>query len=148
MLRPETWVLDKLKELGSAPIKNPTSLEQLLRRNEIFFDHLHLLDEGLSGVEDQVAVEVETRVKYEGYIDRQKRQVEKLKRIEETPLPEDIDYKKIHGLTTEVREKLGRVRPISLGQASRVSGITPAAIMAIQVHMAKGKAYSSSDSTS
>lgn len=147
-LRPETWVLDKLKELGSAPIKNPTSLEQLLRRNEIFFDHLHLLDEGLSGVEDQVAVEVETRVKYEGYIDRQKRQVEKLKRIEETPLPEDIDYKKIHGLTTEVREKLGRVRPISLGQASRVSGITPAAIMAIQVHMAKGKAYSSSDSTS
>lgn len=147
-LRPETWVLDKLKELGSAPIKNPTSLEQLLRRNEIFFDHLHLLDEGLSGVEDQVAVEVETRVKYEGYIDRQKRQVEKLKRIEETPLPEDIDYKKIHGLTTEVREKLGRVRPISLGQASRVSGITPAAIMAIQVHMAKGKAYSSSESTS
>ncbi len=147
-LRPEAWVLDRLKGLNSAPIKNPTSLEQLLRRNEIFFDHLHLFDKGLLEVEDQVAFEVETRVKYEGYIGRQERQVQKLKRIEETTLPEDTDYQTIHGLSTEIREKLNRVRPISLGQASRVSGVTPAAIMAIQVHLAKLKAYAPSESTS
>ena len=147
-LKPEASVLGRLKELGSAPIKNPTSLAQLLRRNEILFGHLHLFDEGLPATEDQVAFEVETRVKYEGYIGRQERQVEKLKRMEDTRLPEGIDYKEIHGLTSEVREKLGKVRPVSLGQASRVSGVTPAAIMAIQVHMAKFKAYSTSDRTS
>ena len=146
-LKPEASVLGRLKELGSAPIKNPTSLAQLLRRTEIFFGHLHFFDEGLPATEDQVAFEVETRVKYEGYIGRQERQVEKLKRMEDTRLPEGIDYKEIHGLTSEVREKLGKVRPVSLGQASRVSGVTPAAIMAIQIHMAKYKAYSASDRT-
>lgn len=147
-LKPEAWVQEKLKALGSAPLKNPASLEQLLRRSEIFFDHLHVFDEGLSETEVQVSEEVESRVKYSGYIDRQMRQVEKLKRVEEAKLPEDIDYGKIHGLTAEAREKLGNVRPISLGQASRVSGVTPAAIMAIQVHLAKNRAYSSSARTS
>jgi len=80
-------------------------------------------------------MEVETRIKYEGYIDRQEHQVEKLKRMEDVRLPKEIDYLAVHGLTTEVREKLGRVRPFSLGQASRISGVTPAAIMAIQVHL-------------
>ncbi len=78
---------------------------------------------------------METRIKYEGYIDRQERQVEKLKRMEDVRLPEKIDYQTIHGLTTEVREKLSRVRPISLGQTSRIAGVTPAALMAIQVHL-------------
>jgi tRNA uridine 5-carboxymethylaminomethyl modification enzyme len=136
-LRPENWVGDRLKELCSARIKNTTSLEQLLKRSEIFFNHLHLFDPELSNTDEQVAAEVETRIKYKGYIDRQERQVEKLKRMEDTRLPEDIDYQAIHGFSTEVREKLSKVRPISLGQASRISGITPAALMAIQVHLKK-----------
>lgn len=136
-LRPENWVGDRLKELCSARIKNTTSLEQLLKRSEIFFNHLHLFDPELSNTDEQVAAEVETRIKYKGYIDRQERQVEKLKRIEDTRLPEDIDYQAIHGFSTEVREKLSKVRPISLGQASRISGVTPAALMAIQVHLKK-----------
>jgi len=61
--------------------------------------------------------------------------VRKLKQMEDMRLPEDIDYQEVHGLTTEVREKLGSVRPISLGQASRISGVTPAALMAIQIHL-------------
>jgi tRNA uridine 5-carboxymethylaminomethyl modification enzyme len=134
-LRPEPWVADRLKELGSAPIKNITSLGQLLKRNGVFFEHLHLFDPELSEVEELVAAEVETRIKYEGYIDRQERQVEKLKRMEDVRLPDDIDYQAVHGLSTEVREKLNRVRPVSLGQASRISGVTPAAIMALQVHL-------------
>ena len=136
-LRPENWVEDRLKELCSARIKNTISLEQLLKRSEIFFNHLHLFDPELSNTDEQVAAEVETRIKYKGYIDRQERQVEKLKRMEDTRLPEDIDYQAIHGFSTEVREKLSKVRPISLGQASRISGVTPAALMAIQVHLKK-----------
>jgi len=136
-LRPENWVEDRLKELCSARIKNTTSLEQLLKRSEIFFNHLHLFDPELSNTDEQVAAEVETRIKYKGYIDHQERQVEKLKKIEDTRLPGDIDYQAIHGFSTEVREKLSKVRPISLGQASRISGVTPAALMAIQVHLKK-----------
>jgi tRNA uridine 5-carboxymethylaminomethyl modification enzyme len=68
--------------------------------------------------------------------------VEKLKRMEEITLPEDMDYQNIHGFSREVREKLNKVRPVSLGQASRISGITPAALMAIQVHLKKRGAIS------
>ncbi len=136
-LRPEAGILDRLKELGLTAIKNITPLAQLLKRNEIHFEHLKLFYPELSVVEEQVAAEVETQIKYEGYIDRQERQVEKLKRMEDARLPEGIDYQEVHGLSTEAREKLSRVRPISLGQASRIAGVTPAALMAIQVYLKK-----------
>ena len=136
-LRPEPRVIEKLKDLGSAPIKNTTSLAQLLRRNEIFFEHLYLFDPGLDGIEEIITEEVETRIKYEGYIQRQERQVEKLKRMEKVKLPEDIDYETVYGLSREVREKLSKIKPVSLGQASRISGITPAALMAVQIHLKK-----------
>jgi tRNA uridine 5-carboxymethylaminomethyl modification enzyme len=145
-LKPVPQVVDRLKEIGSAPIKNATTLGQLLKRSEIFFEHLRFFDPELSETEEQVAVEVETRIKYEGYIDRQerqveklkrKRQVEKLKRMEGSRIPEDMDYGAVHSFTTEVREKLSKVKPVSLGQASRISGVTPAALMALQVHLKK-----------
>jgi tRNA uridine 5-carboxymethylaminomethyl modification enzyme len=140
-LRPEAGVQDRLKGLGTAPIKNRTSLEQLLRRNEIFFEHLSLFDPALAETDVRVAEEAETRIKYAGYIERQERQVLKLKRMEEVRLPEDTDYGSVHGLTAEVREKLGRIRPLSLGQASRISGVTPAALMALQVHLKRIGSY-------
>lgn len=128
---------DRLKLLGSAALKNPCTLEQLLKRSEVFFDNLRLFDPALGEVEAQVGEEVETRIKYEGYIRRQERQVEKLRRMEAVHLPESMDYDAVHGLSTEVCEKLSRVKPISLGQAGRISGVTPAALMAIQVHLRK-----------
>jgi tRNA uridine 5-carboxymethylaminomethyl modification enzyme len=136
-LRPESHILTKLKDMGTAPIKNVTSLGQLLKRNEIHFEDLLSFNEGLSGFEDVIKEEVETRIKYEGYIKRQETHVEKLKKMESTLLPEKLDYEKVYGLTREVREKLCRVRPLSLGQASRISGVTPAALMALQVHLKK-----------
>jgi len=136
-VRPSPGINDRLKELGSSALGNVITLEQLLKRNEIFFEHLRLFDPGLEEVEIQVAEEVETRIKYEGYILRQKRQVEKLKCMESVRIPDQIDYDAVHGLSTEVREKLSRIRPVSLGQAARISGITPAALMAIQVHLKK-----------
>jgi tRNA uridine 5-carboxymethylaminomethyl modification enzyme len=139
-LKPEPGIQDRLKEMGTAPIKTSTSLEQLLKRPEILFEHLQVFVAELSNTEERVAEEIETRIKYAGYIDRQERQVEKLKRMENVRLPDDMDYRIIHGLTTEVREKLARVRPISLGQASRISGVTPAALMALQVHLKRSGA--------
>jgi tRNA uridine 5-carboxymethylaminomethyl modification enzyme len=134
-LKPHPGIQDRLKELKTAPIKKTTSLEQLLKRSEIFFEHLHEFDPELSREDEAVAMEVETQIKYDGYIRRQKKQVEKLKHLESKKLPEGIDYGAVHGLTNEVREKLGKIRPLSLGQAARISGITPAAITAIQIHL-------------
>jgi len=136
-LRPDPSVIDRLKDMGSRPIKNITTLAQLLRRNEVLFEHLRVFDPELDGTDERMAEEVEARIKYEGYINRQERQVDKLRRMENVKLPEHINYERVYGLSKEVREKLGKVRPISLGQASRISGITPAALMAIQVHLKK-----------
>jgi tRNA uridine 5-carboxymethylaminomethyl modification enzyme len=136
-LRPEPSVIDRLIEIGSTAIKNMTSLSQLLRRKEIFFEHLEFFDPELADIEEYIAEEVETRIKYEGYISHQERQVEKMKRMEDLRLPEDVDYQAVYGLSREAREKLIKVRPRSLGQASRISGITPAALMAIQIHLKK-----------
>jgi tRNA uridine 5-carboxymethylaminomethyl modification enzyme len=134
-VRPEPGVMDRLKDLGTAPLKSVTPLAYLLRRSEIFFEHLALFDPRLKEIEEGVAEEAETRIKYEGYIQRQETQVERLRRMESVKLPADVDYNEVYGLTREVKEKLSRVKPLSLGQASRISGITPAALMAIQVHL-------------
>ena len=134
-VRPEPGVQDRLKDLGTAPLKNVTPLAHLLRRNEIFFEHLALFDPHLEEIDQRVAEEVETRIKYEGYIQHQEKQVERLRRMESVKLPENVDYNEVYGLTKEVKEKLSRVKPLSLGQASRISGITPAALKAIQVHL-------------
>ena len=136
-VRPEPGALDTLKAMGSSPIKNASSLAQLLKRHEIRIEHLALFDPSLEGMDPAIAEEVETLVKYEGYIERQQRQVARLKGMEDLRLPQEMDYDGVYGLTKEAREKLDKVRPISLGQASRISGITPAALMAIQVHLKK-----------
>ena len=138
-IRPEPSVVDQLKSLGSTPIKNITSLAQLLRRYEILFEHLALFSPELDEVDETVFEEAETRIKYEGYIVHQQKQVEKLKKMENVRLSEELDYACVYGLTKEAMEKLTKVRPASLGQASRISGITPAALMAIQIHLKKNR---------
>jgi len=138
-IRPEPSVVDQLKSLGSTPIKNITSLAQLLRRYEILFEHLALFSPELDEVDETVFEEAETRIKYEGYIVHQQKQVEKLKKMENVRLSEELDYASVYGLTKEAMEKLSKVRPASLGQASRISGITPAALMAIQIHLKKNR---------
>jgi tRNA uridine 5-carboxymethylaminomethyl modification enzyme len=134
-VKPEPQVLERLNEIGSAPIREAVSMAQLLKRSDIYFEHLRGLNDAFSGIEPRIASEVETRVKYAGYIERQEREVERIKRLETLRLPQDLDYGSVHGLTTEVREKLTRVRPLSLGQASRIPGITPAALMAVHIHL-------------
>ena len=133
-IKPEGGVSDRLKEMGSSPIKDLSTLAQLLKRTEVSIEKLSCFAPEIDAANPVVKEEVETIIKYEGYIARQEQQVERLRRMEEAKIPQDLDYNAVYGLTREVREKLSRVRPLSLGQASRISGITPAALMAIQVH--------------
>lgn len=90
--------------------------------------------------------EIQLRVKYKGYIERQAEQVSRFKKLESTRIPPDLDYSTLSGLSNEVVEKLGRVKPLSLGQASRISGITPAAISILQIHLRKHRSQARSGS--
>lgn len=134
-IRPIGSVNDKLRELGTSPIKGTVSLKELLKRPEVDFDHLAVFDPFLHDIPKGVKEEVAFRVKYEGYIRRHQEQVEKLRTMEGLRIPEDMDYSSIPGLSTEVKEKLERVRPKTLGQASRIPGITPAALMLLEVYI-------------
>ncbi len=114
------------------------SIAQLLRRQEARYHELmNLFD--LQPVDDDIAEEVELQIKYEGYIQRQVRQVEKFKKLEKKLIPSSFDYDLVPGFSHEVREKLNRVRPETVGQASRISGVTPAAISLLLVAIEKGR---------
>lgn len=127
-----------LEECGLVDIQKGTTLEQLLKRPEISYAELSRLDDVSRETRPDVCEQVEIQVKYRGYIDRQLEQIERERALENTALPGDLDYSGISGLTTEVREKLTRFRPDTLGQASRIPGITPAAISVISIALKSG----------
>jgi tRNA uridine 5-carboxymethylaminomethyl modification enzyme len=136
-LYPNPGTNDRLKSLSSSPIKKPISLKELLRRPEISYSELKFFDETSEFVERCVAEEMEIQVKYAGYVQRQEEQVSKMQRLESLKLPGDLNYRSIPGLTREIIEKLDKIKPISLGQASRISGITPAAISILMIYLKK-----------
>jgi tRNA uridine 5-carboxymethylaminomethyl modification enzyme len=124
---------EAIARLGLEGLNNGASLEELLRRPEIGLDELLFLDEQLATLPVEVRVELETTVKYEGYIRRQQDQVERTRRLEEHTTPADFDYAAVVGLSAEVREKLQKVRPLTIGQAGRIPGVTPAATAILAV---------------
>ncbi|NOQ45269.1 MAG: tRNA uridine-5-carboxymethylaminomethyl(34) synthesis enzyme MnmG [Desulfobulbaceae bacterium] len=142
-IRPIEPVNDYLIEIGSAGITQAMTLAELLRRPEIKLGHLPELARRSELVlqadleNQQFRDEIELQVKYAGYIKRQEEQVARFKKLECVELPEDMEYKGLPGLSNEVVEKLTAVQPGSLGQASRISGITPAAVSVLQVHLKK-----------
>ena len=125
----------RLESFGSSPLRNQTSLAVLLRRPEISLDQLHKLVPGMPKFSAHVEAEAEIQIKYEGYVNRQSEMVRRFQKMEQLKLPNDMDYSKIQGLSREVREKLSRIQPRSLGQASRISGITPAAMSLLSVYL-------------
>jgi tRNA uridine 5-carboxymethylaminomethyl modification enzyme len=133
MVKPISDINNRLLSRDMAPLKNMVSLADLLRRPELVLEDLQDLTGIEMQVDSNVRLEVQNQVKYEGYIKRQKEQVERFKKFENIALPENMNYSGLPGLSHEVVEKLGRVRPKSLGQASRISGVTPAAISVLQV---------------
>ncbi|MFH2123854.1 MAG: tRNA uridine-5-carboxymethylaminomethyl(34) synthesis enzyme MnmG [Pseudomonadota bacterium] len=143
-VRPDKATNEFLLALGSVELKQKITLAELLRRPELGLAELARLpleaetqNRILQLAESAVRDEIQLQIKFHGYIQRQQEQVDRFKKMEAMALPEDMEYKGLAGLSNEVVQKLSTVRPLSLGQASRISGITPAAISVLQVHLKK-----------
>jgi tRNA uridine 5-carboxymethylaminomethyl modification enzyme len=138
-ISPNRETNNKLETIASAPLKNPSSLAQLLKRPEISFSDLSLFEPNLVATDLSTAVQAEVEIKYSGYVQRQLEGVDRFKKMELVRIPEHVDYSKIQGLSREACEKLMRIRPRSLGQALRISGMTPAAVSALSIHLKKNR---------
>jgi tRNA uridine 5-carboxymethylaminomethyl modification enzyme len=124
-----------LATYGSIPLSNGTKLCDLIRRPELDYDKLAPIDPKRPALVDEVREQVNILIKYEGYINRQITQVRKFKNLENKKLPEDFDYNIIAGLRIEARQKLNEFQPLNIGQASRISGVTPADISVLLVFL-------------
>jgi len=134
---PSPQVNDLLTKSGSSPLKQATTLSQLLKRPELRYKQLENLNGGWKGIDDRILEKAEIEIKYEGYIQRQQKEVERFRNMERMKIPPEFDYMTIRGLSNELREKLSSVKPISVGQASRVPGITPAALSTLMIYLKK-----------
>jgi tRNA uridine 5-carboxymethylaminomethyl modification enzyme len=135
VIKPLPVVNAYLESQGTPPIDNGIHLVQLLKRAELDYDTVSTLAPAESSLMAPVTRQVEIEVKYDGYIQRQLQEIDKFRHLEQIKLPEAIDYGAVHGLSSELKEKLDAVRPASLGQASRIAGMTPAAISVLMVHL-------------
>ena len=133
-----------LRERGTAEITDGSPLIALLRRPQLRYDDLRAFDAGCAACPQDIAEQVEITVKYEGYIRRQMAEVEEFTRLESRLLPEELDYSGIDGLRLEAREKLAAIRPRSLGQAGRISGVSPADLAALMIFLEKEKRHENS----
>lgn len=138
-IKPSENVQQILAEAQSTPLKEPMSAANLLKRPEITYPVIHKMAPAETALPETVMEQVEIQVKYAGYIDKQLAQVEKMRKMENKKLPVDLDYMAINGLATEAKQKLHEVRPLSVGQASRVSGVNPADISILLVYLEQGK---------
>ena len=136
-IKPNPQVNALLRQRGTPEIEQPASLEQLLKRPELAYTDIQAIDAQAPDLPRAVAQQVEIQAKYAGYIQRQCEQVAKFERLEHQRIPEEFDYNEMPGLSNELRERLDEVRPASLGQASRIEGITPAAISILAVWLKK-----------
>lgn len=135
---PTAITQEKLRRIGTAPVRTGTTAYDLLRRNEVTYDTLQQVFL-LPSVSAEVQEEMEIMVKYEGYIERQAEQVEKMNRLEQKLLPPSIQYDSLTTVSAEGREKLARIRPRSIGQAGRISGVSPADITALLIYLEQYK---------
>lgn len=124
-----------LESKGSAPISEPSSLARLLKRPELSYEDIEGLDAAPKMLSERVKQQVEVECKYAGYLRRQESEAKKFKQMEQIEIPHDFTYGEIPGLSNEIRQKLITVRPVSLGQASRIPGVTPAAISVLMVYL-------------
>ncbi|MDH4100589.1 MAG: tRNA uridine-5-carboxymethylaminomethyl(34) synthesis enzyme MnmG, partial [Nitrospirota bacterium] len=134
-LKAEGKTNETLAAADTAPLTADTTLDQLLKRPEVAYSLIEKLAPSPEPLTPAVIAQVEIQIKYEGYIQREQKMVERLKKMEARRIPQNFDYDSIPGLTAEIRGKLKEVRPVSIGQASRISGITPAAISLILVRL-------------
>lgn len=134
-VKPTPEVQQLLSSLGSAELNNSVDMLSLLRRPEVTYEHLHSLSPAPYELTEEMKEQVEIQVKYSGYIEKQLAHVERLRKMEKKRIPDDIIYEDIHGIATEAKQKLAKIKPISIGQASRISGVTPADISILLVYL-------------
>jgi tRNA uridine 5-carboxymethylaminomethyl modification enzyme len=135
LLPPNDSLNASLTAFGSARIKSPVSCAQLLRRPEISFEMIQAICPSPRLLSREEVAEIEIAVKYAGYIRRQEDGVARLRHLEKAHIPQNLDYVTVLGLSREVREKLSAIKPLSLGQAARIPGITPAALSLLAIHL-------------
>ena len=124
-----------LESCGSIPLNTGVTLTELIRRPELDYEKLAPIDKDRPKLPYDAAEQVNINIKYDGYISRQKKQVEQFKKLEKKRIPENFDYDDVPSLRLEARQKLKDLKPISIGQASRISGVSPADISVLLVYM-------------
>ena len=139
VIKPTGAVNAYLAEKGTNTISSGTYLDQLLKRAELDYEIVKTVDPPPVAIGKKIAHQVEIDIKYEGYIARQRREIEKFQNLERMPIPSDFDFNRVHGLSNELKEKLSAVKPASLGQTSRIDGMTPAAISVLMVALKAGE---------
>lgn len=141
MLTPKEETNKALEELGSTPLNNGLTLYELIKRPEITYENSAVFDPEREDLPSYIRLSVQTEIKYEGYIKKQLKDIEKFKKLESKKLSHDIDYSKIPGLKKESAEKLNEIKPDSIGQASRISGVSPADINVLLIRLKTGELY-------
>lgn len=128
-------VQELLEQYESTPLKSGTTLEELIKRPELDYAKLAPLDPERPALSESVTEQVTIHIKYDGYIKRQMKQVEQFKKFESKKIPENFDYDDVASLRIEARQKLKEFRPVNIGQASRISGVSPADVSVLLVYM-------------
>ncbi|PGA68953.1 tRNA uridine-5-carboxymethylaminomethyl(34) synthesis enzyme MnmG [Bacillus pseudomycoides] len=139
IIKPRPEVQELIRRVGGSELKDGIRASDLLRRPEMTYEHIRILAPSEVEIHDEIAEQVEIQIKYEGYIEKSLQQVERMKKMESKKIPVDIDYDAISGIASEARQKLKDVRPLSMGQASRISGVNPADISILLVYIEQGK---------
>ncbi|WNS75500.1 tRNA uridine-5-carboxymethylaminomethyl(34) synthesis enzyme MnmG [Bacillus sp. DTU_2020_1000418_1_SI_GHA_SEK_038] len=139
ILKPSKEVQEIIKSLGGSELKDGIRASDLLKRPEMSYEHIWQLAPGEEKLDHEVEEQVEIQIKYEGYIDKSLQQVERLKKMEDKRIPENIDYDAINGLAKEAKHNLKEVMPLSIAQASRISGVNPADISILLIYIEQGR---------
>ncbi|WP_028313649.1 tRNA uridine-5-carboxymethylaminomethyl(34) synthesis enzyme MnmG [Desulfatibacillum aliphaticivorans] len=139
IIKPLPEVNQYLEDKGTAPLKEAAPLDRLMKRVQLGYDAVEKLAPSPEPINPRVSRQVEIAIKYEGYIAKQLREIEKFREMERVRIPEGFDFEAVHGLSNELKAKLGALKPVSLGQASRMEGITPAALSAVMIHLHQSK---------
>ena len=139
ILKPSAEVQELIRSIGGSELKDGIRASDLLKRPEMTYELLESLTKSEFDLDDEIKEQVEIQIKYEGYIEKSLQQVERLKKMEDKKIPENIDYNAISGLATEAKQKLKKIKPLSLAQASRISGVNPADISILLVYLEQGR---------
>jgi tRNA uridine 5-carboxymethylaminomethyl modification enzyme len=136
---PDSRVQNFLNTHGSTELKKSMSFTDLVRRPELTYDMVRSLDENVPSLSDDVREQVNIQLKYQGYIEREMKQVSDFRKLEAKKIPNEIDYDLVPSLRIEARQKLNNIRPLTVGQASRISGVSPSDISVLLIYLKSGK---------